>query len=69
MSQSWMEALEPLRRLPDTVAAQGSLDQVVKPLKQVAERLAPSGSTASTVLSGAPIGHPAHPPLTDVVIG
>ncbi|HET6794189.1 MAG TPA: Rieske 2Fe-2S domain-containing protein [Acidimicrobiales bacterium] len=69
MSQSWINALEPLRRLPDAIAEQGSIDQVVKPLKQVADGLAPSGSKASTVLSGAPIGHPLHPLLTDVVIG
>ena len=69
MSQSWIDALEPLRRVPDALAGQSSIDQVVKPLRQVAEGLAPSGSTASTVLSGAPIGHPLHPMLTDVVIG
>jgi nitrite reductase/ring-hydroxylating ferredoxin subunit/uncharacterized membrane protein len=46
-----------------------SLDQVAEPLAKAVERAAPAGSTVNEALSGTPLGHPLHPPLTDVVIG
>jgi nitrite reductase/ring-hydroxylating ferredoxin subunit/uncharacterized membrane protein len=46
-----------------------SLDQVAEPLAKAVERAAPAGSTVNEALSGTALGHPLHPPLTDVVIG
>jgi nitrite reductase/ring-hydroxylating ferredoxin subunit/uncharacterized membrane protein len=45
------------------------LDRVAKPLARAVHQLAPSGSLLKDTLSGAWLGHPLHPPLTDVPIG
>jgi nitrite reductase/ring-hydroxylating ferredoxin subunit/uncharacterized membrane protein len=45
------------------------LDSVLKPLQQAAGRAVPQGSGLKDLLSGTWLGHPLHPPLTDVVIG
>jgi nitrite reductase/ring-hydroxylating ferredoxin subunit/uncharacterized membrane protein len=46
-----------------------SLDQVAEQLANAVERAAPAGSPVNEALSGTALGHPLHPPLTDVVIG
>jgi nitrite reductase/ring-hydroxylating ferredoxin subunit len=46
-----------------------SLDQVAEPLAKAVERAAPAGAPMNEALSGTALGHPLHPPLTDVVIG
>jgi nitrite reductase/ring-hydroxylating ferredoxin subunit len=46
-----------------------SLDQVAEPLAKAVDRAAPAGSTVNEALSGTALGHPLHPPLTDIVIG
>jgi hypothetical protein len=46
-----------------------SLDQVAAPLAKAVERAAPAESLANEALSGTALGHPLHPPLTDVLIG
>lgn len=45
------------------------LDTVADPLQNAARGLVPAGSSLKDVLSGTWLGHPLHPPLTDVVIG
>jgi nitrite reductase/ring-hydroxylating ferredoxin subunit/uncharacterized membrane protein len=46
-----------------------SLDQVAEPVAKAVEGAAPAGSPLNEALSGTAIGHPLHPPLTDIVIG
>jgi nitrite reductase/ring-hydroxylating ferredoxin subunit/uncharacterized membrane protein len=46
-----------------------SLDRVVGPLAKAVERAAPAASPVNAALTGTALGHPLHPPLTDVVIG
>ncbi len=58
-----------LRDLPVEVERLDSLDRVAGPLATVVERADPSGSPLNEALSGTALGHPLHPPLTDVVIG
>ena len=45
------------------------LDSVSEPLQQAVRRLVPEQSQLKDLLSGTWLGHPVHPPLTDVVIG
>jgi nitrite reductase/ring-hydroxylating ferredoxin subunit/uncharacterized membrane protein len=45
-----------------------TLDRVTEPLTRTAKKLVPAGPVKD-VLSGVPLGHPLHPPLTDVPIG
>ena len=45
------------------------LDPVSEPLQQAVRRLVPEQSQLKDLLSGTWLGHPLHPPLTDVVIG
>jgi len=47
----------------------GSLDPVAEPLQQAVRAAVPEDSGLKDVLSGTWLGHPLHPPLTDVVIG
>jgi nitrite reductase/ring-hydroxylating ferredoxin subunit len=63
------DGLRPLGELPVQVEQMESLDQVAEPLAKAVERAAPAGSTVNEALSGTALGHPLHPPLTDVVIG
>jgi nitrite reductase/ring-hydroxylating ferredoxin subunit/uncharacterized membrane protein len=69
MAQSTRDGLRPLRELPLQVEQMDSLDQVAEPLAKAVERVAPAGSPVNEALSGTALGHPLHPPLTDVVIG
>jgi nitrite reductase/ring-hydroxylating ferredoxin subunit/uncharacterized membrane protein len=68
-AQSIRDGLRPLRELPLRVEQIDSLDQVAGVLARAVERAAPSGSSVNEALSGTDLGHPLHPPLTDVVIG
>src|SRR5207249_7458767 len=45
-----------------------ALDRMAGPLARAAHRVVPPGPVKD-VLSGAPIGHPLHPALTDVPVG
>jgi uncharacterized membrane protein len=53
----------------ERIGARPELDAVARPLHDAVERAAPEGSTAHRALSGAWLGHPLHPLLTDVAIG
>lgn len=46
-----------------------ALDAPAVALEDVAQRVAPRGSPRRDVLSGAWLGHPLHPALTDVTVG
>jgi nitrite reductase/ring-hydroxylating ferredoxin subunit/uncharacterized membrane protein len=46
-----------------------ALDALSEPLQQCARRVIPQGSQLKELLSGTRLGHPLHPPLTDVVVG
>jgi nitrite reductase/ring-hydroxylating ferredoxin subunit len=69
MAQSMRDALRPLRELPLRAEQIDSLDQAAGVVAKAVERAAPDGSPVNEVLSGTALGHPLHPPLTDVVIG
>jgi nitrite reductase/ring-hydroxylating ferredoxin subunit len=69
MAQSMRDGLRPVRELPLQVEQMDSLDQVAEPVAKAVERAAPLGSPVNEILSGTALGHPLHPPLTDVVIG
>ncbi|HZC28188.1 MAG TPA: Rieske 2Fe-2S domain-containing protein [Gaiellaceae bacterium] len=45
------------------------LDPVAEPLQKAVRTLVPQESELKDVLSGTWLGHPLHPPLTDVVVG
>jgi nitrite reductase/ring-hydroxylating ferredoxin subunit/uncharacterized membrane protein len=63
------DGLRPLRELPLQAEQLDSLDQVAADLAEAVERAAPDGAPVNEVLSGTALGHPLHPPLTDVAIG
>jgi nitrite reductase/ring-hydroxylating ferredoxin subunit/uncharacterized membrane protein len=63
------DGLRPLRELPLQVEQLGSLDKVAGAVATAVERATPAGSSVNEALSGTDLGHPLHPPLTDVVIG
>jgi nitrite reductase/ring-hydroxylating ferredoxin subunit/uncharacterized membrane protein len=46
-----------------------ALDAVAEPLRAAVEAAIPAGSHAKDALSGTWLGHPLHPPLTDIVVG
>ena len=69
MAQRVWDVLRPLRELPGRAEQIDALDQVAEALAKTVERAAPDGSSVNGVLSGTALGHPLHPPLTDVVIG
>src|SRR5205823_9085777 len=46
-----------------------ALDQVAEPLQEAVRTLVPQESQLKDLLSGTWLGHPLHPPLTDVVVG
>jgi nitrite reductase/ring-hydroxylating ferredoxin subunit len=69
MALSMRDSLRPIRELPLQAERIDSLDQVAAVLAKAVERAAPDGSSVNEVLSGTALGHPLHPPLTDVVIG
>jgi uncharacterized membrane protein len=45
------------------------LDSVAEPLQGAIKAAIPTGSRAKDALSGTWLGHPLHPPLTDLVVG
>jgi nitrite reductase/ring-hydroxylating ferredoxin subunit/uncharacterized membrane protein len=45
------------------------LDRVAKPVARAVQQVVPSGTLLKDLLSGASLGHPLHPMLTDVPIG
>jgi nitrite reductase/ring-hydroxylating ferredoxin subunit/uncharacterized membrane protein len=55
--------------LAETIEGLELLDSVAEPLQQVAKTAVPEGSQLKDALSGTWLGHPLHPPLTDVVVG
>jgi nitrite reductase/ring-hydroxylating ferredoxin subunit/uncharacterized membrane protein len=59
-----MELHEVARQIGDVEA----LDHITGPLTRAAKKLIPPGPVKD-LLSGAPVGHPLHPALTDVPIG
>jgi nitrite reductase/ring-hydroxylating ferredoxin subunit len=69
MARSVRDGLRPLRELPHQTEQIESLDQVAGLLANAVKRAVPDGSPVNEVLSGTDLGHPLHPPLTDVVIG
>ena len=69
MTQSMRDGLRPLRELPLQAEQLDALDQVAADLAEAVERAAPDGAPVNEVLSGTALGHPLHPPLTDVAIG
>jgi nitrite reductase/ring-hydroxylating ferredoxin subunit/uncharacterized membrane protein len=69
MAQRLLDALRPLRELPPQVEQIESLDRIAGSLAKTVERVAPEGAFVNETLSGTAIGHPLHPPLTDVVVG
>ena len=69
MTRSMRDSLRPLRELPLRVEQLDSLDKVAGAVATAVERAAPAGSSVNEALSGTDLGHPLHPPLTDVVIG
>lgn len=68
-AQSIRDGLRPLRELPLQAEQIQSLDQVADTVAKAVERTAPAGSSLNEALSGTALGHPLHPPLTDVVVG
>jgi nitrite reductase/ring-hydroxylating ferredoxin subunit/uncharacterized membrane protein len=63
--------VEPVAResLAEAIEGLDLLDSVAEPLQQLAKGLVPEGSRLKDALSGTWLGHPLHPPLTDVVVG
>jgi nitrite reductase/ring-hydroxylating ferredoxin subunit/uncharacterized membrane protein len=45
------------------------LDAVAAPVQQAVGKAIPNGTAVKDALSGTGLGHPLHPPLTDVVVG
>jgi nitrite reductase/ring-hydroxylating ferredoxin subunit/uncharacterized membrane protein len=69
MNRKVTDGLQPLRDLPGKLEQLPALDSAAGALARTVERAAPAGSIVNDALSGTPIGHPLHPPLTDVAIG
>jgi nitrite reductase/ring-hydroxylating ferredoxin subunit/uncharacterized membrane protein len=57
------------QQVPQRLENLGVLDVVSEPLQKAVRALIPQGSQLKDFLSGTWLGHPLHPPLTDVVIG
>jgi nitrite reductase/ring-hydroxylating ferredoxin subunit/uncharacterized membrane protein len=57
------------KRVAERVEQLDALDALADPLQQGARRVIPERSRLKDLLSGTWLGHPLHPPLTDVVIG
>ena len=69
MTLSLRDVLEPLRDLPLRLEQMDSLDQVAVPVQDAVKGILKAGDPLNEALSGTALGHPLHPPLTDVVIG
>src|SRR5438874_10549185 len=63
--------MEPVarERVAERIENLGALDAVAEPVQKAVRRLVRQESDLKDVLSGTWLGHPLHPPLTDVVIG
>src|ERR671937_1857433 len=63
--------MEPVVReaVADRTEQLNVLDPVAEPLQKAVRALVPQESGLKDLLSGTWLGHPLHPPLTDVVIG
>lgn len=63
--------MEPVAResLAERIEGLELLDALAEPLQQAAKAAVPEGSDLKGALSGTWLGHPLHPPLTDVVVG
>jgi nitrite reductase/ring-hydroxylating ferredoxin subunit/uncharacterized membrane protein len=63
--------MEPVLRetLAERIEKLQALDAIGEPLQKAVRKLVPQGSGLKDVLSGTWLGHPVHPPLTDVVVG
>ena len=59
----------PWARVPDRIEQLAALDRLAEPLQKLTRTAIPQGSLLKDVLSGTWLGHPLHPPLTDVVVG
>jgi nitrite reductase/ring-hydroxylating ferredoxin subunit/uncharacterized membrane protein len=53
----------------DAIERLAPLDAIAEPLQRAVHAAVPRGSRLKDLLSGTWLGHPVHPPLTDVVIG
>jgi nitrite reductase/ring-hydroxylating ferredoxin subunit/uncharacterized membrane protein len=62
---------EPLAReaIAERLEGVEALDAVAEPLQKAVRAAVPENSVFKDVLSGTWLGHPLHPPLTDVVVG
>jgi nitrite reductase/ring-hydroxylating ferredoxin subunit len=65
------QGTEPLARelIAEKIEEVDALDAVAEPLQHAVRTVVPQDSALKDVLSGTWLGHPVHPPLTDVVIG
>jgi nitrite reductase/ring-hydroxylating ferredoxin subunit/uncharacterized membrane protein len=63
--------MEPIarERIAEELEGLTALDQVAAPVQATLRKAVPQGTRAKDALSGTWLGHPLHPPLTDVVIG
>jgi nitrite reductase/ring-hydroxylating ferredoxin subunit/uncharacterized membrane protein len=63
--------MEPVarERIAERIERVDALDTVAEPLQRAVRAAIPQGTRVKDVLSGTWLGHPLHPPLTDVVIG
>ena len=63
--------MEPTARasVVERIEGLGVLDPLAERLQEVVRAVVPSESERKDLLSGTWLGHPVHPPLTDVVIG
>src|SRR5215218_3924410 len=65
------QGTEPLARelIAEKIEELDALDAVAEPLQQAIHAVVPQNTVLKDLLSGTWLGHPVHPPLTDVVIG
>jgi nitrite reductase/ring-hydroxylating ferredoxin subunit/uncharacterized membrane protein len=56
-------------RITASIEALASIDTAAEALQRVVRKAVPQESRLKDLLSGTWLGHPVHPPLTDVVIG
>jgi nitrite reductase/ring-hydroxylating ferredoxin subunit/uncharacterized membrane protein len=63
--------MEPIEResIPEGIERLAALDAAAEPLQKGVRLAIPEESLLKDLLSGTWLGHPLHPPLTDVVIG
>ena len=65
------QGTEPLARelIAEMIEEVDALDAVAEPLQRAVRTVVPQDTVLKDLLSGTWLGHPVHPPLTDVVIG